>query len=232
MGIGKELKQIHADLIHTNPISMGDLLVTRDIDSDDGEGMGITLFNKSNPADHTFLNEMGFQELKKISVELKNGFKPWKEVLENEEDHKESWWTVFLFKDIPNPNDLHVTHKYFGDIGEEFTEENLESVIETIDGYFENKEFHSFQLDFSKEEMFGPDKDVRVLTPSSLSDIEKDEYFLLDLKGELDDICPDDWPDYKPHVSTEEITVVDRPIVGFALMKGSRPFREYWAKKD
>jgi len=66
MNIIAELRAIHADLIHTNPTPMGDLVVTRDRDSTDGEGMGITLFNRSNPEDHTFLNEMGFQKIKTL----------------------------------------------------------------------------------------------------------------------------------------------------------------------
>jgi len=68
MNTQKELRNILAELLHTNPIPMGDLIITRDRDSIDNEGMGITLFDRSDPSEHTFLNELGFQELKKISI--------------------------------------------------------------------------------------------------------------------------------------------------------------------
>jgi len=172
-------------------------------------------------------------QLREINRMLKTSFKSWDDLQSNEEDHQDSWWTTFLFKDIPNPNDLHVTHKYFGTVGEGgLTEKHLEQVMETLDEYFEDKEFHSFRVDFDEEEMFGEDKDVRVLSPSNLSDTDKKEFFLLDLKEKLDEIYPDDWAEYKPHVSTEEVSVVDRPIVGFYFMRGSRPYREYTDDKD
>jgi len=150
--------------------------------------------------------------------------KPWAEIKQAEEEHKDSWWTAFMFEDTPNPNDLHVTHKYLGKL----ESDQIKETLSIMDAYFKKKKFKPFQMVFDKEEWFGDEKDTRVLRPTDLPDKDKQEVFMLDLKSQLDEkIKKDDYPEYKPHVSTNDFDMVDRPITRFALMKGKNTYREY-----
>jgi len=74
-------------------------------------------------------------------------------------DHP-TWWTCFYYEG-ETPSDLHCTHKYFGDIEDKVVKE----IKEQIESYFKKKPFKPFQITFNTEKMFGPNKDVRVLTP-------------------------------------------------------------------
>jgi hypothetical protein len=131
-------------------------------------------------------------------------------------DHP-TWWTCFYFEG-DTPPDLHCTHKYFGDLEDAAVEEIKELLIQ----YFDKKPFKPFQITFNKEKMFGPDKDVRVLTPTEYN---KDN-LLLDLRSKFDKIKEDNYPSYKPHVTTDK-ELLEKPFKGYALMFGDKKVLDY-----
>lgn len=134
-------------------------------------------------------------------------------------DHP-TWWTCFYYAG-DTPSDLHCTHKYFGDL----EDESIEKVKKSLKQYFEKKSFKPFQVTFNKEEMFGPDKDTRVLTPTEFNK----EDMLLDLKSKLDKIKADKYDTYQPHVTTDK-DLLEKPFKGYALMFGDDKILDYTAE--
>jgi hypothetical protein len=119
---------------------------------------------------------------------------------------KPTYYSGFLFDGISDPEELHVTHKYFG----ELKDEDAVRVLQIIDDYF--KEPRKFpRCVFDQREMFGPDKDVPVLTPK---EFDPDDFFP-DLKKQLDEFRKDDF-DYHPHTTTK-LEIVDLPFSGYFL---------------
>ena len=131
-------------------------------------------------------------------------------------DHS-TWWTCFYYENN-TPDELHCTHKYFGDL----EETEIETIKSIIKDYFKDNPFKSFQVTFHKEEFFGKDNDIRVLTPT---DYNK-ELFLLDLKSKLDNIKEDKFDTYRPHVTTNR-DLVDLPFKGYALLFGDDIIQNY-----
>jgi len=131
-------------------------------------------------------------------------------------DHP-TWWTCFYY-DGETPSDQHCTHKYFGDLEDKAAEKVKELIVQ----YFEKKPFKPFQITFNKEELFGPDKETRVLTPTEFNK----ENLLLDLRSKLDKFKEDNYPDYKPHVTTHK-KLIEQPFKGFALMYGDNKVLDY-----
>lgn len=100
--------------------------------------------------------------------------------------------TMFAFDGVEDPHLLHCTHKYFPDE----SQVTLQQIISTLERYFSERPFLKFKAPFTKlHENFGKDGTYRVL------EAESKEPFLLDLKAKLDELQPDNWPDYVPHVT-------------------------------
>ncbi|MDB4330334.1 hypothetical protein N9948_01290 [bacterium] len=129
-----------------------------------------------------------------------------------------TFWTTFSFKGT-DPKDLHCTHKFLG----EQNDPSVKKILITLDNYFSKNPFKSFKTVFGKEEFFGENAEVRVLTPFEYNE----KNFLLDLKNKLNKFMPDDYPDYKPHVTTETIKRFDFPITGYCLLFGNTLLRKY-----
>lgn len=165
-----------------------------------------TKFLKEAPADHysTVQTEEG-------PLHFQHNFDFGKaEALIKAEEH--GYCTMFLFDGVDKPDILHVTHKYFG---KGFKDDK--EIIEALEKYFKKNPFKSFTEVFDKEEFFGPDKDIRVLRPSS------NKKFLPDLKEELEKIIVDKWPEYKPHTTVSaNVDCIDYPIVDYVLVKGGK----------
>lgn len=128
------------------------------------------------------------------------------------------YWTCFYYEGF-TPNQLHCTHKFFGDL----SKNELESVIKIMDKHFNSTPFEKFKVTFGKEEMFGPDKDVRVLIPVDNKNYNK---FLIPLRDKLNKYRTDDYDSYKPHVTTS-MNKVDLPFKGYAFMYGEDFIRKY-----
>lgn len=120
------------------------------------------------------------------------------------------YWTAFCYEDF-HPSSLHCTHKYFGPQ----SKSNVSKIFCIISEYFERNPYVSFQPRFDKPELFGGIKKIKVLTTQHpLTD------FYLNLKHSLDAFRDDDWPDYRPHVSTNRHwECVDMMLVYYALIK-------------
>lgn len=141
-------------------------------------------------------------------------------IIEGEKNwNGETYWCCFAYDDI-HPDDLHCTHKYFG----EQSENTIKEIENTIAAYFARKPFVPFQVKFDKVDWFGQDKTVRVLRPSGKDDQSP---FRLDLRKELDSFAEDSYPGgYKPHVSCDE-EVVDMPFTRYLLCQGDTILREW-----
>lgn len=120
--------------------------------------------------------------------------------------------TMFMFKGVDYPDVMHVTHKYFGD---EYKDE--EEIIKQLEDYFLENEFKEFKIPFDKIEHFGKEKNIKVLTP----DKRYFDYFHPALKQQFDELRPDDYPEYKPHVTvTDNVDRVEIPVCRLVLTKG------------
>jgi len=129
-----------------------------------------------------------------------------------------TFWATFVFKGT-SPGDLHCTHKFFG----EMEDSSVKSILSTLDKYFSKNPFKTFKTVFNKEEFFGQDKNIRVITPVFINKSN----FLVDLRDKLQKYKPDDYPEYLPHVTTETINKLDLPIVGYAFLFGNTTLRLY-----
>ncbi|MGL4401632.1 MAG: SprT-like domain-containing protein, partial [Luteolibacter sp.] len=106
---------------------------------------------------------------------------------------------------------IHVTHKYFE------TDEKKNAILETLQDFFLRAPFKPFSVKFDKVEMFGKDKDVRVLRPDSNGE------FYIGLKEKLDALVPDKWPEYKPHISVSaNVDSIDAELDRYVLVQGGK----------
>lgn len=132
----------------------------------------------------------------------------------------DTYWTCFAFADF-TPDELHCTHKFFGEQSSELVEE----IVKILDEYFAAQPFSEFTVAFTKEAFFGEDKDVRVLKPDFGK--EDREVFLLDLREQLGRFAEDRFPSYQPHVTTPDRETVNLPFTRYCLCQGGRIVREY-----
>lgn len=129
-----------------------------------------------------------------------------------------SYWLCFGFDDI-HPDELHCTAKYLGDL----TPGSVAIVHVILEQYFRKNGFKGLNPVFQKEEMFGPNKDVRVLTPT---DRVGDHNYLMDLFNRLDRIYQDKWPVYSPHVTTDR-PIITMPLTRYCFMNDDKIIREW-----
>lgn len=128
-----------------------------------------------------------------------------------------TYFSAFIFQGFPDPEVLHVTHKYFADQ----TPESAAEIEEIMDEFFASpKKFP--RAVFSEQQMFGPDKDVRVLTPKSV-DLKA---WFPELRDSLEKFKKDEHGEYKPHVTTDE-DLIDLPFAGYGLMYDGKIIRYY-----
>jgi len=115
----------------------------------------------------------------------------------------------------------HITHKYVPG----GTEDVVRKIAAVVDRYWALKHPHSPKFVFETPAMFGPEKDTFVLTDA---DPTKNPHYLLDLKYALDQLVPDKWPDYRPHLTCEpcfrSMTVVPERYV---LRRGETDVRQW-----
>jgi hypothetical protein len=131
----------------------------------------------------------------------------------------ETYWTCFAYDGV-HPDELHCTHKYFKDQ----TPETMEQIRKIIDEHFKAKPFEPFTTRFDQVNMFGENKDVRVLRPA----VDDLSLYHLDLKEKLDEFREDRFPDYCPHVTTD-LDVVEMPFARYCLLQGSNVLAEWKA---
>lgn len=134
----------------------------------------------------------------------------------------ETYWACFAFED-EIPDDLHCTHKFFG----EQTENMRDAILNTMENYFTKNPYQTIEAKFDHEEFFGENKDVRVLR---LEDSASLDPFLLDLRKKLDAFADDRFPGYKPHVTTD-LDVVEKPLTRYCFCQGDKILREWKAEE-
>lgn len=127
------------------------------------------------------------------------------------------FYTCFGYNGHP-VKDLHCTHKFLG----KQPETAVSEIIKEIDEYFSYNKFVPFLVLFNKEEMFGKNKDIRVLTPKSASL----SLFHLPLRESLTKYNEEDHPKYNPHVTTL-LEEVDLPFDFFCLVKDGQIVKKW-----
>jgi len=130
----------------------------------------------------------------------------------------DTYWSCFGFED-EIPDDLHCTHKYFG----EQDADTIKEITQVLDDHFKEEPFKDINAVFDEEDFFGEDKDVRVL---SLAEDEDKNKFLLDLRSKLDAFAEDRHPEYKPHVTTD-LPIVDKPLTRYCFCQGDNILKEW-----
>lgn len=124
-------------------------------------------------------------------------------------DSPDKYYAAFIFDKTASDHVLHCTHHYLGALNPE----DLSRVEKVIDSYF-IRDRKLPEASFDRVEFFGEKNDIRVLTPSQ----SKPEDFFPDLKAKLEKFRPDEFPEYRPHVSTDQLPKVDRPFSHYALI--------------
>lgn len=127
------------------------------------------------------------------------------------------FWTAFAFQHEPDPNKLHVTHKYYGALSM-FESCVVQAAI--IKHFRKVGGYRPFTVQFSEQEFFGTDNTIAVLKPSG------DESFILPytrlefdrLRLAIDMYRQDDWK-YSPHVTTNQ-DLVHGVLDRYVLMHG------------
>lgn len=114
--------------------------------------------------------------------------------------------------------ELHCTHKYLG----RQSPDCIDLIIKEIDKYFFSNKFTPFLVRFDKEEMFGKDTNIRVLTPNDTSL----SLFHLSLREILNKYNVDDHPQYNPHVTTL-LKEVNLPFDFFCLVKDGQIVKKW-----
>jgi hypothetical protein len=128
----------------------------------------------------------------------------------------DKYYTAFLFEGY-TPEELHVTHKYFG----EQTPERMIAIWEIVDWWFSENPFRSFVPVFNRVDLFGPENNIRVLTPSlSLNETLRITDFLPGLREKINIFRKDDFGEYRAHVATDLPEIVDKKVDRYALIKG------------
>lgn len=117
-------------------------------------------------------------------------------------------YTAFLFQGY-SPEILHCTHKYLGEV----SYQTLQEISAHIKLYRSTQNFQPPKVVFDKREMFGENADTPVLVPS-VYDLKD---FFPNLRAFLGQYRKDDFPEYRPHVTTV-LDKVDMPFVSYALI--------------
>lgn len=140
---------------------------------------------------------------------------------ERKDFSNETYWTCFAFDGI-HPDDLHCTHKFFG----EQTDEAAQRIKTTLDNWFAEHPYEPFKLPFTEEDWFGADKNVRVLKPVA-KPRSFGTVFLMDLRKALDAYAKDNYPSYQPHVSTPDREEVSMPFTRYCFCQGDNIIAEW-----
>jgi SPP1 gp7 family putative phage head morphogenesis protein len=117
-------------------------------------------------------------------------------------------YTAFLFKGVSDPNKLHCTHKYFGEI----TSDQLADILRLVDNYFSEYTPIPPKVNFTVRKMFGEDETIPVLCPERYNLWD----FLPTLRESFIRFRKDDFS-YRPHVTTDLDGVV-LPIDRYAIV--------------
>jgi len=108
---------------------------------------------------------------------------------------KDIYWTAFTFKSQPNPNTLHVTHKYLG----ELSGLDADLTLKIIKDYWKEYPLKTFFAKFSVEDYFHSGT-LRILKEPATEVSPFKNFFKL--RNQLDPFRVDDWA-FNPHVTTK-----------------------------
>lgn len=136
----------------------------------------------------------------------------------DEAKSKPYYWTAFAYEGL-DPNDYHCTHKFLGDL----SAEDAISIGNILVDYFDQNPFQSFTARFDKEEFFGENEDVRVLTTD-----EPVNSFLPELRNKIN-FREDDFS-YNPHVTDDDAKEIELPFQRYVYMRGKEILVEWTAK--
>jgi SPP1 gp7 family putative phage head morphogenesis protein len=133
------------------------------------------------------------------------------------------YWTTFLI-DGADPNELHCTHKFLG----ELPDADARKVRKAIDERFKAKAMPTLAVEFDRPALFGKNGDVPVLIATENTKTEISAFG--DLRATLDQFRADDFPEYIPHVTTDRPHLVGS-FTGYVLMRGKVPVKRWRAAR-
>ena len=117
--------------------------------------------------------------------------------LHEDQDSQPSSYLILGFEGETDLEHNHVTVVYFG----KRTDEENEEIHSIVSEWYNENDPTAFEASFTEEDMFGPNKDIRVLKA------EKPELFFPDLRNILSKYNASKFKDsYKPHVTTDKET--------------------------
>ncbi len=134
----------------------------------------------------------------------------------------EYYWTAFCL-DGHNPNELHCTHKFLGGI----SADDAKAVSSLLDRHFSAKPLNGITIEFDRPALFGKDADVQVLLATENTKAELGAFAAL--RKQLNCFRVDDFPEYKPHVTTDKTHVVAR-VSAYVLMRGKKALKHWNAR--
>lgn len=134
----------------------------------------------------------------------------WLSVLEKgkRQIDENDWMTAYEIEGHP---DLHISHHYFRGL----TMPQVAQLKQTIRNHFANHPLKDTRVSLNQEEMFGPDKDIRVLVNDGLV-----PHLDPELKEKLQQIAPSKFS-YRPHISTDDLPHVTGKIKRYYLQQGN-----------
>ncbi len=103
-----------------------------------------------------------------------------------------SCYVILAFKECLDPSLLHTTVIYMG----EYSPEKHQTVVAKLDEAL-SEGFKEIPVTFDFEEMFGVEKDVRVLRSN------QNENFFPQIREALSDLNASMYKDFKPHITTD-----------------------------
>lgn len=138
-------------------------------------------------------------------------------------DYTGTFVYVFAFSESFGIPYCHCTHKYLGEAPPEL----LEVTKTLVDNYFLNR-YRDLQQErlwwFDRFAQLGPERDTPVLERRNSGDM------LLDLKQQLDEVIPDKWDSYRPHItvpmSYASLKLPMKPM-SYQLREGAKIVKEW-----
>ena len=133
-----------------------------------------------------------------------------------------SFYLTFCYEGVENVDSQHITHTYFGKL----SGTDLAKVLELCNLYFKANPFQGFEVCFDRVEMFGKEKDMRVLRPGY--PVSAHSCYLPKLSCLLNPYNASAFKDelFKAHTTSSE-SVVGGRIDRIAIMSGNSVIGEW-----
>jgi hypothetical protein len=125
------------------------------------------------------------------------------------EPDENDWMVSYSLEGHP---DLHLSHHYFRNL----SNDQVQHVINTLKNHFTQNPLQAKPVQLNQVESFGPDKDIRVIVNDKLV-----PHLDPQLKQKLETLHPSNFPNYRPHVTTNNHNAINSKISGYSFTRGN-----------